>query len=81
MATDADIIEVQQESEVKKQPIKKAIDAFHRYGLWLSVACVIGVVVGILAAGKFYASKMNDGIAVGGFVFDKKVYSIVEVHR
>lgn len=54
----------------------KFSDIFHKLGLWLLIACVIGISIGINVTRQYYKLKTSESIAVGGFVFDQKVYSI-----
>ena len=57
--------------------LQNAWDTIHRYGLWLSMFCMIGVYVGVMVSKTYYSSKMEESILIGGFVHDKKVYAII----
>ena len=58
--------------------VKQGWDTFHRYGLWLSIACCIGIYVGISISRVYFHNKIKESIAVGGMLVDKDVYSIIK---
>jgi len=55
---------------------KTGWDALHRYFLYVIIAIVIGIYIGISASRIYFDSKMTDATKIGGMVFREKVYII-----
>jgi hypothetical protein len=56
--------------------LKNGWDAFHRYFVYILIASLLGVFVGVKASTTFYSDKMADAITAGAFVFKGKPFTI-----
>lgn len=72
-----EIIDIPDKPSKLKKSISKAVDIFHKFGLWTMVAILCGIYIGIKGANLYYKDKMDDCIKVGGFVYKEKVYSVL----
>lgn len=57
--------------------LKRGWDTFHRYFVYILIASMIGIYVGISVSKIYYANKIQENVDVGGMVFKGKVYTIV----
>jgi hypothetical protein len=55
---------------------KKAWDTFHRYFVYILIAVLLGIYIGITASRIYYADKIKENIDVGGMVYKGKIYNI-----
>lgn len=56
--------------------VSEACNAFHKFGMWLTIAMAIGIYIGVIATGKFYTTKMDECVAIGGMIHKTKVYTL-----
>jgi hypothetical protein len=60
-----------------EEPLDKNVqDTFHRYFVYILIAMLIGVYVGVTASKIFFSNKMEDAVKVQGMVFKDKIYTI-----
>ncbi|WP_297430756.1 hypothetical protein [Clostridium sp.] len=52
-------------------------NTLHRYSLWMIVAALIGISVGVKASQIYFYTKMSEATVVGGMVFKEKVYQVI----
>jgi hypothetical protein len=59
-----------------KELIISAANLFQKMGFWFLVFSLIGLIFGGYATYKYQQMQMKDCVAIGGIVFENKVYEI-----
>lgn len=58
--------------------IVNVFDTFHKFGLWFLVACALGIYIGVSVTRMYYTNKLKESIEIGAFMFNQKVYTIIQ---
>jgi hypothetical protein len=59
------------------EPVKKMLNTFHKYFVYILVAVLIGIYVGVTVSKVYFNDKMEDCIKIQGMVFKNNVYTIL----
>jgi len=56
--------------------LKHGWDTFHKYFVYILIAVLLGIYIGITVSKTYFNDKMEDSIKIQGFVFKNQIYSI-----
>lgn len=56
--------------------LKRGWDTFHRYFVYILIAILFGIYIGVSVSKVFYSNKIQENIQIGGMVYKEKIYTI-----